>query len=231
MKENRFNIQILIYSNSKLSADEIITKKVRERFGTNVTSVGLYFINLDEKLANGLDPKNSPSLTLVWQALASIRVCIHSQFKMPCDVFVDTMGVGYCYPFLKLLFPCKVYAYVHYPIVSNDMVKVVASGKQQFNNKSTSTLSKWFKIVYYNILIILYKICGRFTDAIACNSSWTRAHIDGLWSSDPKFCKTIFPPCDTEFYIKGIQPEGGRREIKDGPMPKETAEEVMKQKN
>lgn len=118
----------MIYSNSNLTPEEIITKKVQERFGTDVTSNGLYFIRLDEKLANGLDPKNYPSLTLVWQALASIRVCIHSQFKMPCDIFVDTMGVGYAYPFLKLLFPCKVYAYVHYPIVSMDMVNVVASG-------------------------------------------------------------------------------------------------------
>ena len=66
VKENRFNIQILIYSNSNLTAEEIITKKVKERFGTEVSDVGLYFIKLDEKLANGLDPKNYPSLTLVW---------------------------------------------------------------------------------------------------------------------------------------------------------------------
>lgn len=229
VKENRYNIQILIYSNSNLSAEEIITKKVKERFGTNVTSVGLYFIKLDEKLANGLNPENHPTLTLVWQTLASIRVAIHSQFLMPCDIFVDTMGVGYCYPFLKLLFPCKVYAYVHYPIVSSDMVNVVASGKQQFNNKQTSLATRLFKIVYYNIMIVLYKICGWFADIVACNSSWTRAHIDELWSVEPKRCRTIFPPCDTEFYIKGIRPEGGRREITDKAMPKERAEEVMKQ--
>lgn len=56
----------MIYSNSKLSAEEIITKKVKERFGIEVSSLGLYFIQLDEKLANGLNPKNHPTLTLVW---------------------------------------------------------------------------------------------------------------------------------------------------------------------
>jgi hypothetical protein len=49
-----------------MTPEDIITKKVRERFGTEVTEVGLYFIKLDKKLADGLDPKNYPSLTLVW---------------------------------------------------------------------------------------------------------------------------------------------------------------------
>jgi len=85
-----------------------------------------------------------------------------------------------------------------------------------------------FKIVYYHIMIILYKFCGWATDMVACNSSWTRAHVDNLWKQDPRICRTIFPPCDTEFYIRGIRPEGGRQEIKTKEMPKETAEEVMK---
>ena len=219
----------MIYSNSKLTPNEIIQKKVKDRFGTDVSDHGLYFIQLDEKLANGLDPKNHPTLTLFWQALASIRVCVHSQFKMPCDIFVDTMGVGYSYPFLKMLFPCKIYAYVHYPIVSSDMVNVVASGKQQFNNKQTSALSRMVKIVYYYVMIVLYKICGRFADVIACNSSWTRNHIDNLWGRDSSSCKTVFPPCDTEFYLKEIKAEGGRREIKEGmALPEENAEGVKK---
>ena len=42
---------------------------------------------------------------------------------MPCDIFVDTMGVGFGYPFIKILFGAKIYSYTHYPIVSNDMLK------------------------------------------------------------------------------------------------------------
>jgi hypothetical protein len=32
------------------------------------------------------------------------------------------MGVGFGYPFVKLLFGIKIYSYTHYPIVSLDMV-------------------------------------------------------------------------------------------------------------
>lgn len=118
-----------------MKPEEIVQKKVMERFGINITEVGLYFINLDEGLSKRLAPDYYPRLTLFWQALAFIRCAYHSQNKMPCDIFVDTMGVGYCYPVLKMFFPCKIFAYVHYPIVSTDMLDVVKSGKQQFNNR------------------------------------------------------------------------------------------------
>lgn len=81
-------------------------------------------------MAKRLDPEANPVFTLFWQALAMMRVCFHSQMRMPCDIFVDTMGVGFGYPILKLFFPCKVFAYVHYPIVSSDMLNLVKSGKQ-----------------------------------------------------------------------------------------------------
>lgn len=74
------------------------------------------------------------------------------------------MGVGFGYPFVKVLFGCKLYSYTHYPIVSNDMIKTVSEGTVQFNNKAMSPLAKNIKIVYYNILIQFYKFCGRFAD-------------------------------------------------------------------
>jgi alpha-1,2-mannosyltransferase len=43
----------------------------------------------------------------------------------PCDVFIDTMGVGFAYPFLKWFFGVPIYSYTHYPIVSSDMLKDV----------------------------------------------------------------------------------------------------------
>ena len=46
----------------------------------------------------------------------------------PCDIFIDTMGIGYAYPFIKLFFGgsnIKLYSYTHYPLISNDMIKDV----------------------------------------------------------------------------------------------------------
>jgi alpha-1,2-mannosyltransferase len=82
-------------------------------------------VNLDLKLANSLEPSNYPRFTLIFQALASIRVTILALSQAPCDVLVDTMGVGYSYPFLKLMYGVKIYSYTHYPIVSSDMLNDV----------------------------------------------------------------------------------------------------------
>lgn len=78
--------------------------------------------------AESLKPEHYPSLTIVWQAVASIRVCFEALQAAPCDVFVDTMGVGFAYPFVKIFFGPKVVAYTHYPIMSYDMLKVVTTG-------------------------------------------------------------------------------------------------------
>lgn len=116
------------------------------------------------------------------------------------------MGVGFGYPFVQLLFGIRVYSYTHYPIVSEDMIKTVASKEVQFNNNksiSESPLKMAVKQHYYRMLIQFYKVCGMFADEVAANSSWTRAHMDSLWNKGEKI-KTIYPPCDTSEFIKNI---------------------------
>lgn len=75
---NKFNIQVLIYSGSKMKVEDIVQKKVKERFGIELTEVGLYFIQLDEGLTKKLDPSYHPYATLVFQAWAFIRCAFHS---------------------------------------------------------------------------------------------------------------------------------------------------------
>jgi alpha-1,2-mannosyltransferase len=87
----------------------------------------LHFIDLDKNLANTLDPSNYPSFTLFWQAIALIRVTFNACYIMPCDIFVDTMGAAFGYPFIRLFFPCKIYSYTHYPMLSQDMIDTVCS--------------------------------------------------------------------------------------------------------
>jgi alpha-1,2-mannosyltransferase len=49
--------------------------------------------------------------------------------QMPCDIFIDTMGVGFAYPIAKIFFPVYLYSYTHYPIVSSDMIETVKKGE------------------------------------------------------------------------------------------------------
>ena len=83
-------------------------------------------------------------MTHLWLALAFIRICIHSVSVQPCDIYVDTMGVGFGYPFVNLLYGISIYSYTHYPIVNYDMLKGASPAKQ----------------VYYSYLIVFYQLCG-----------------------------------------------------------------------
>jgi alpha-1,2-mannosyltransferase len=49
--------------------------------------------------------------------------CFEALTAFPCDVFVDTVGVGFAYPMIKLVFGVKVVSYTHYPTISTDMLK------------------------------------------------------------------------------------------------------------
>jgi len=73
------------------------------------------FVKLN--LADSLKPDNYPSLTIVWQAIASIRVCFEALQLAPCDYFIDSMGVGFAYPFVKIFFGPQIISYTHYPLM------------------------------------------------------------------------------------------------------------------
>ena len=50
----------MIYSVSKLTQKEILTTKVKERFGIEVVEKDLHFITIDEDVAYKLEAKNYP---------------------------------------------------------------------------------------------------------------------------------------------------------------------------
>ena len=110
--------RVIIYSASKMSPTQILNEKVKARFGISIDADNCEFVALDQELATSLDPSNYPSLTHLWQALASIKVCSHAVSLQPCDIFVDTMGVGFAYPIINLMYGISIYSYTHYPIVN-----------------------------------------------------------------------------------------------------------------
>lgn len=106
---------------------------------------------------------------------------------MPCDVLVDTTGIAFSYPFIKLF--CspspQIYSYTHYPTVQEGLLKVKMSVVKQLYNR---------------FLIWAYSFCGSFADIVACNSTWTLDHIKSLWSVKQEKLRTIYPPCDTDYF-------------------------------
>jgi len=114
---------------------------------------------------------------------------------MPCDILVDTTGIAFSYPFIKLF--CspapKIYSYTHYPTVQEGLLKQKMSAVKQ---------------AYNQFLIWSYCFCGSFADTVACNSSWTLDHIKSLWRVEKADLTTIFPPCDTDYFGAWVEKEG-----------------------
>lgn len=76
---------------------------------------------------------------------------------------IDTMGIGYAYPLVKLFFGPQIYSYTHYPLVSYDMMRDVINGVSQFNNRKEiagSKLMSNLKKVYYVLLTYIYSFSG-----------------------------------------------------------------------
>lgn len=47
---------------------------------------------------------------------------------------IDTMGYAFTFPLVHYVANIKIAAYVHYPIISSDMVNRVYERKAQYNN-------------------------------------------------------------------------------------------------
>ena len=94
---------------------------VQKRFNLNAEARQTTFVKL---WTHGLmESSNYPRFTMLCQLLAYQITCFEALSAFPCDVFVDTVGVGFAYPMIKLIFGVKVVSYTHYPTISTDMLK------------------------------------------------------------------------------------------------------------
>lgn len=85
---------------------------------------------------------------------------------------------------------------------STDMLEVVSSARENFNNRAIITRSPLltrFKLTYYRVFARLYSWCGRCAACVMVNSTWTQNHINQLWSLAYK-TKIVYPPCDVKLF-------------------------------
>ncbi|KAI8068590.1 hypothetical protein BC940DRAFT_31866 [Gongronella butleri] len=80
----------------------------------------------------------------------------------------------------------------------SDMLQRVYERRAQYNNDkrlANSWLWTTAKLIYYRLFARVYSYCGSFAQVVMVNSSWTKNHIDQLWSTDADI---VYPPCDTD---------------------------------
>jgi alpha-1,2-mannosyltransferase len=135
------------------------------------------------------------------------------------DVFIDTMGYAFTFPIVRLFSKaCPIGAYVHYPVISTDMLRRVEQ-RQKGHTNAEQTANSWLrttvKLAYYRVFARLYTLALRRADTIVVNGTWTKNHIDQLLGiptaarpsapgdnmpSDTTALQgvaIVYPPCDT----------------------------------
>ena len=183
-----------------------------------------------------LDPSRHPRLTLVSQSLAG-AVLAFEGMRRCCSggageregegegggvgipaLFVDTSGWSLSY-FVAKAAGCHVAAYVHYPIVSSDMLRraqqqssscsenggeskrsgalAVAGGGENGGGTfsvARQKLRSWVKTGYYHAVASVYGFAGgACCDVAMANSSWTAGHLEELWWRRPQVFRFSSP--------------------------------------
>ncbi|KAJ3132126.1 asparagine-linked glycosylation protein [Geranomyces variabilis] len=187
----------VIYCRNSHAERAQVLAKVKSQFNLTIKDDALKFVPL--KHYAWLEAKRYPFLTLLLQSLGSMVVAVEALEALVPDVFVDTIGFAFTYPLASWLYSCKVVAYVHYPTISSDMLRKVSSKEADFNHSAVvarspllTRLKKW----YYIAFAMAYGFVGRRANVVMVNSTWTRNHINQIWSS-PQPASVVFPPCDT----------------------------------
>lgn len=146
-----------------------------------------------------------PFLTLVAQSIGSIVLGWEALSTIVPDIFIDTMGYAFTLGLSKWLFPkTPTGAYVHYPMISTDMIENLAAGGQGVNAGKGAGFKGKLKLWYWQLLVWVYKKMGSTIDVVMTNSTWTQAHISDLWGQYRRDAgKTasvvaVFPPCPVE---------------------------------
>ena len=185
---------IVVYTGDAISDDDIRHHAAR-RFGVEIPAC-VRFVRLARR--GWIEPKRYPVATLLGQAFGSLVLGAEAILREPPDVLVDTTGLHFCLPLLRYVFGVRRLAcYVHYPLVSSDMLGAVAGRRAAHNNRSVFArfaLGAALKLGYYKLLVLLYRRAGRTSDVTMANGSWTAAHVRSLWGVTPR---VVFPPCDT----------------------------------
>ncbi|SCU91000.1 LAMI_0E04368g1_1 [Lachancea mirantina] len=180
---------IVIYTGDLDASEEEITTNVARRFGYTLDKSRIVFIYL--KTRHLVDAKTWPRLTLLGQAFGSVVLALEALYRLCPDVWCDTMGYPFAYPFVHWCAHIPVVTYTHYPIISSDMLQ-----KLRLSPKFTSSIKLLSKYCYWRVFMLLYTFCGSYVDLAMTNSSWTNNHIKQIWpKSSPHI---VYPPCSTE---------------------------------
>uniref|UniRef100_A0A0R3RPA3 GDP-Man:Man(3)GlcNAc(2)-PP-Dol alpha-1,2-mannosyltransferase n=1 Tax=Elaeophora elaphi TaxID=1147741 RepID=A0A0R3RPA3_9BILA len=192
----------VVYTGDVDVTPQKILQKAKDCFNIEVIDTNLLFIYLRTRPL--LESNNYPYLTLLLQNLAGFLVGVEALCRYNPQIFIDTMGYPFALPLFRWLAGCSVACYVHYPVISHEMIKLVESAELSYNNAKWIAKNRfftYFKLVYYRIFAIFYFFCGICSEVVMVNSTWTRDHIVALWDVDDR-TYLVYPPCNVDNLLR-----------------------------
>lgn len=128
---------------------------------------------------------------------------------------MDTMGYAFALWFCKFLFKdVPTGAYVHYPIISSDMLGSLDADSPTGNfGVNAGKGAGWWgkgKKLYWRGFAWTYSLVGASINVVMTNSTWTQAHITTLWgprrnSLRKPAATKLLPPVNVASIEKNIQ--------------------------
>lgn len=193
------------------STREAILAKCKARFGIPLDkekySKRIWLLPLSNRIK--ISESYWKRMTLLGQSFGSIQLSFEACTQLLPDVWIDTMGYAFTYPVVRMFSSSiPIGGYVHYPIISTDMLQRVKdrqAGHTNNSNVSTSAFKSQIKLIYYKIFAALYSWALRRSTVLVANGSWTQNHLNQLVlgskgqnrTSDCRFVQIVYPPCDT----------------------------------
>lgn len=189
------NTQFVLYTKryppsagaSKSQADEHLLKLVQQQFDVRLPRK-LTIVYLSPRIAWFLEASSYPRLTLLLQSVCGgialfVGTCLQNRIT---PVVVESVGWPFAYPLFRLA-GARVVAYVHYPVISTDMIRRVGNGP------TSSSRRAQLKLYYYKAFAWLYYLVGQAATLVMTNSTWTNNHIQYMWKRKSTI---VYPPCN-----------------------------------
>ncbi|CAN8103357.1 unnamed protein product [Discula destructiva] len=202
--------RIVVYTGDHEVNKEQILARVQNRFNIDLHEPTIQFMYLNNR--SWVLASSWPQFTLAFQSIGSLVLGWEAFSIIIPDIFIDTMGYAFTLGLCKWLFPnVPTGAYVHYPMISTDMIQNLAVGGQGINAGKGAGLKGKLKLWYWQLLAWLYKMMGSTIDVVMTNSTWTQAHISDLWgqyrrdSGKTAPIVAVWPPCPVEELEEKIQ--------------------------
>lgn len=169
-----------------------IYAKVRDKFGISVDEARCVFIYL-RRFPSWI--KEWRRFSLAGQLIGLFFLGMEALYNLTPDVFVDTQGLPGCYSVIGSTLMIPIIAYVHYPIIQNDMfarLRVQLFGQVFTHLTDIKAVVKYF---YWLSLYYWYMLLGALVLLTLCNGQFTYNHIRQGWLLTQGQIEIVYPPC------------------------------------